>query len=523
MKIRFHCPSCLNLLQAQPKAAGQQRTCPRCQTSVVVPSSEPPLDSENDSERPPHEAWTPEANWQLHRVAPLRRNQKSRALFDLQRNISSEGLQVLKAFGPPVERTIPTVKYQIAVLAVAFVLILLPLIYFTGVGSICFAVYWYFRVGQYLLLGADPGWLGLGVATLVATTGTAIVFFSLKPLFTESINARPTRSLHPTDDPLLFAFVAKVCDSVGSPFPSRIDISYDINASASYRAGLASVLRGTDLVLTLGAPLIGTLTMRQFAGVLAHEFGHFSQGTGMRVTFVIRIINEWLARMVYERDRWDQSIQRLCLHPFPLFPVLLWPVRACIWLSRQLLRVLMNIGLLFSSLLLHEMEFDADRYEARVAGSDQFAATNRQIQMTSQAWFEAHQQLLQLADRDIYIDDISLLVRHRLLTMPDPMRTHILRQINEGTSGPFDSHPSDQQRHQNATRENSPGIFTLEEGAHELFADFQTLTQNVTGDFYSHLLGKRIDRKKLQDTQTVLLKYRMGVVTSRPWAELDFG
>ncbi len=46
--------------------------------------------------------------------------------------------------------------------------------------------------------------------------------------------------------------------------------------------GLLSFL-GHDLVLTLGLLLIAAgLTERELAGVIAHEFGHFRQGAGMR-------------------------------------------------------------------------------------------------------------------------------------------------------------------------------------------------------------------------------------------------
>jgi hypothetical protein len=65
---------------------------------------------------------------------------------------------------------------------------------------------------------------------------------------------------------------------------------------------------GNDLVLTIGMPLVAGMSLRQFAGVLAHEFGHFSQGAGMRLSFIIRSINLWFMRVVYERDDWDERL-----------------------------------------------------------------------------------------------------------------------------------------------------------------------------------------------------------------------
>ncbi|CAE7438271.1 htpX_3, partial [Symbiodinium sp. CCMP2456] len=290
-----------------------------------------------------------------------------------------EGLKILKAFGPPVEKTEPTLAYKIGVIVVAMVMLTLPTIYFTFVGSICYATYWYFAQGQYLLfpgmIGPLPYLVGAGIGSISAV----VVFFLLKPVFARPANVARTRSITPQSDPMLFAFVSRVCDVVGSPFPSRIDVTYDVNASASFRLGLRSLLSGNDLVLTIGVPLVGALTTRQFAGVLAHEFGHFSQGTGMRLTFIIRAISEWFARVVFERDEWDKCLDMLCGPDFLPLSVITWPARSCVWLSRQLLRLLMNIGLLVGGFLLREMEFDADRYEARVAGSNEFAETSWRI------------------------------------------------------------------------------------------------------------------------------------------------
>ena len=84
--------------------------------------------------------------------------------------------------------------------------------------------------------------------------------------------------------------------------PSRIDVDTEVNASAHLRRGLKSV-PGRDLVLTVGLPLAGGLSLPQLAGVLAHEFGHFAQGTGMAATYMIRTVNAWFARVVMWASR----------------------------------------------------------------------------------------------------------------------------------------------------------------------------------------------------------------------------
>src|SRR6185503_19433346 len=108
--------------------------------------------------------------------------------------------------------------------------------------------------------------------------------------------ARPKEAanivLDPAREPLLFNFVKRICALVGAPAPCRVDVDCQVNASASLRRALWS----KDLVLTIGMPLASGLNMPQFAGVLAHEFGHFAQGAGMRLTYIIRQINFWFAR-----------------------------------------------------------------------------------------------------------------------------------------------------------------------------------------------------------------------------------
>ena len=90
--------------------------------------------------------------------------------------------------------------------------------------------------------------------------------------------------------------------------PRRIDVDCQVNASASFRRGLWSMIVGNDLVLTIGLPSTAGISVEQFASMLAHEFGHFSQGMGMRMSFLVRTISFWFTRVVYDRDQWDQRL-----------------------------------------------------------------------------------------------------------------------------------------------------------------------------------------------------------------------
>ena len=102
------------------------------------------------------------------------------------------------------------------------------------------------------------------------------------------ILARPPKTLRGLEltrngQPFLFRFIERLTGAIGAPMPEEIRVDTQANASASFRRGVRSFL-GNDLVLTIGLPLVQGLDLRQFAGVLAHEFGHFAQGGAMRLT-----------------------------------------------------------------------------------------------------------------------------------------------------------------------------------------------------------------------------------------------
>src|SRR6185369_6529933 len=92
-----------------------------------------------------------------------------------------------------------------------------------------------------------------------AVAGGILVFFMVKPFFAAKVRTPEPITLDPGKEPLLFAFVEKICGLVGAPVPGRIDVDCQANASASLRHGLWS----QDLVLTIGMPLASGLDMRQ--------------------------------------------------------------------------------------------------------------------------------------------------------------------------------------------------------------------------------------------------------------------
>ena len=262
--------------------------------------------------------------------------------------------------------------YNVGLAVVAFAMVLLPAIYVGLIVLAAWGVFYHLTKNSWLINdGSGGGLYRLIIYLGPAVAGGILVFFMVKPLYARKQKEVQPVTLDPAKEPLLFAFVEKICALVKAPMPSRIDVDCQVNASASLRHGLWS----KDLVLAIGMPLASGLDMRQFGGVLAHEFGHFAQGVGMRLTYVIRQINFWFARVVYERDTWDMQLDKTARDADFRIGIVLHTARGGVWLTRRILWILMQAGHGISCFMLRQMEYDADSYEAKLAGSDAFEST----------------------------------------------------------------------------------------------------------------------------------------------------
>jgi hypothetical protein len=398
--------------------------------------------------------------------------------------------QVLAAFHGRIAPVHTPATYRLGIVLVALVMMILPLIYVAIIGFVCYAVYYHAvnDVGM-LAAGSGRGKLMVFVAYLAPMiAGPILILFMFKPLLSRRPPGPKSQSLDPAAEPLVFAFVNRVCESVGAPRPREINVDCQVNASAGFRRSWLSML-GNDLVLTIGMPLVAGLNTRQFAGVLAHEFGHFAQGAGMRLTYVIRSISHWFTRVVYERDEWDERLVNWSQGIDFRLGWVFYVTRFFVWITRRILWVLMVIGHGVSGYMLRQMEFDADRHEARLAGSDEFAATSRRIVALSIANRGAQSDLSDFYREGRLGDDFARLVVHNVNQFTPETYQKIGKLVDESRTGWFDTHPCDKDRIASAHREAAPGIFQLELPSTSLFRNFDAASQAMTLVYYRNVLG----------------------------------
>ncbi|NUQ62512.1 MAG: M48 family metalloprotease [Pirellulales bacterium] len=424
--------------------------------------------------------------------------------------------QVLEAFEGPIKPVRVGLMYRLAALLVAVVMVLLPVAYAGLIALVGWLVYLH-AVHDVAIVGAVRG-RGAIFALIVylgpIVAGGILLVFMLKPFFAKPARRGRTRSLTATSDPLLFAFVERVCQSVGARRPKRIDVNCEVNASAGFRRGMLSML-GNDLVLTIGVPLAAGLNLNQFAGVLAHEFGHFTQGAGMRLTYIVRSISWWLTRVVYQRDVWDEWLVRWCKETDIRIGIVFYLARLFVWLTRKILWGLMLIGHAVAGFLLRQMEFAADRHEIRLVGSDVFESTARRLAVLNVAYSGAQSDLSDFYREGRLGDNLPKLLVANIGQIPAKILTRINEAIDDGKTGLLDTHPSDKDRIAAARRENAAGVFHFDAPATTLFDRFDALSENVTTDLYHGLFGKRFDPAIVRPVEQLLQRQGQDLEASK--------
>ncbi|MFO0990963.1 MAG: M48 family metalloprotease [Hyphomicrobiales bacterium] len=387
-----------------------------------------------------------------------------------------------KAFPERITRRRVPLQYGAALAGTAFAMLMLPVIYLAIVGLAMAGVFAYATHNTGLLRLGTLGYL-LYFPPLVAALPVLLIL--VRPLMARTAKAPELLILKAEEEPRLFALVAKVCETVGAPMPSQIDVDCEPNAGAA----LKRLFFGKELALTIGLPLATCLDARQFSGILAHEFAHFAQGTGMRFTGIIRHVSARLDVATARDADIDARLERNA-NKRGLTGVVFKAINACIWLVRSLLDRLAYAGREVSCLMLRQMEFDADSYEIKLIGSEAFEETTKRLFLIKAA---AHDVSLEVARSWGYKrlpDNLPALVQRRSARTLAPEGIALLaRAFETDTTERLDTHPSDAARLFAARALNEPGLLTLEGPAAALFSDLESLCKKATRHEYKHKHG----------------------------------
>lgn len=399
---------------------------------------------------------------------------------------------------PPGPRDVPgnltslSGSYKIkAALAVLAIILFFALYVGLVIGLVLFVeVVWYLPIPNLFL-------------KLAALAGSVmLVAFTVKFIFKLRLHKRPDRiKLEDWEHPALFEFVGRLCDDTGAPFPKAIYVDPNVNAYVSYTNVWLSLIFPVRKELTIGLGLVSTLNMREFKAVIAHEFGHFAQRS-MRIGSYIHSANAIIYDMIYERDAWDRALENWRNQGIWLI-VVGYTMTGLIWVIRQVLGLFYRFLNLMNSSLSREMEFNADKFAVKAAGSEAIVSSlwvmehgHRTLALTFDNAYLASQKEMYV--RNIYHQCTTEL--DRTSEQRDSLRAEL--QMDEygcphyfTTSEPsgvamYASHPPNDARERNA---KTPFIECDEDTRSPwiLFRDPQGLQERMTKLWYEVYLDKQ--------------------------------
>lgn len=238
-----------------------------------------------------------------------------------------------------------------------------------------------------------------------------VVLWSILPRRDKFVPPGPRIDLK--QQPELAAAITDVAGRTGQTPPAEVYLIHDVNAFVSERGGVMGI--GSRRVMGIGLPLLQALTVSQFRGVLAHEFGHFQGGDTQLGGWIYKV----RASMARTIDNLGSSIMQA---PFRWYGNLF--MRATQAISRQ-------------------QEFEADRLAASVVGSrimsGALRATTRSAPAFHTYW---HNEVIPILEGDlrppITTGFGAYLQTPSVVQMLDKWSSETAKQ----TTDPYDTHPA---------------------------------------------------------------------------------
>src|SRR6185437_15415629 len=207
-------------------------------------------------------------------------------------------------------------------------------------------------------------------------------FFLIKFIFAVSKNINDSRiEIKEEDQSELYSFIRTLSKETKTPFPKRIFLTSDVNASVFYNSSFWSMFLPVRKNLEIGLGLVNSVNLSEFKAVIAHEFGHFSQRS-MRLGSFTYNVNRVIYNMLYENNDYTAFLQAWAgIHRLLRYfaSVTVRIARGIQWVLRRMYQVINRTYMGLS----REMEFHADTVAAAVSGSNNSISALARIEVAS--------------------------------------------------------------------------------------------------------------------------------------------
>lgn len=350
------------------------------------------------------------------------------------------------------------------------------------------------------LIAASPSLFTVIVGLGIMSIGVILLIFVFKFIFTKNqSDVSGFIEIYEENEPELFAFIRDIVEEVQTDFPKKIFVSSQVNASVFYDSGFWSMFLPVKKNLHIGLGLMNTTTVNEFKGILAHEFGHFSQKS-MKIGSYVYNVNYVLHNMLYDNESYNNLVGRWAsVHGyFSFFALISIKITNAIqWLLRRVYNYV-NINYLALS---REMEFHADEVAVNLAGSGAIKTSLLRAELASYSLnrvFEIYSDLINENIKPKNIFTMQGFAMNYLAGINKISVVNGLPEVDINEKNRFDksqidfgnqwaSHPGDEERIERAARLNIIKPEVNNHNACMLLADKEAFQQRVTSYVFSEI------------------------------------
>jgi hypothetical protein len=201
-----------------------------------------------------------------------------------------------------------------------------------------------------------------------------------------------------------------------------------------------------------------------------------------------------------QRGRFDAWLHRVTSKPSGF---ILYPLRMGSGLVRLLLWPAMVLAHWLVADLIRQREENAYRYEARLIGSEKFANLQQLQDVLEFTWQGAHADLeFQHRERQL-VDNLPRQVLHNFIAIPEEVRSALVGSVPPPPPQPYSCQLTEVEQLALAHAEHAPGVLRNDLPAYLLLKDFDSLSRDLTWDYYLATFGPPLVRRDLKPVARV--------------------
>jgi len=352
----------------------------------------------------------------------------------------------------------------------------------------------------FLLVTTKASFATLALGIGLVAVGVFVLYFMMKFMFTgNKSDYSHLTEISIEDEPELLQLIQELVSEVGTKFPKRIYVSPEVNASVFYDSSFWSMLLPIRKNLHIGLGLVNTTTVNELKGIVAHEFGHFSQKS-MKVGSFVYNVNKIIHNILYDNDDYDQAMHNWASKS-GYFVIMIWLATYYNKVVQFILKFVYKIVNINYLGLSREMEFHADAIAASIVGSQPMISAMLRLDLCSQSYDTVINYYNENFDNAVTTDN---LFPQQLFAMKFIAETNKISLINnlpnitEEYSERFnksklviknqwDSHPSMEDRISEFKRLNVVEKKLDNRPANMLFRDIEAVQQKVSAKIFTNI------------------------------------